>query len=74
MQEVYRYFTFYGLLRVIQDNLGCHKKNTKEVELKIQDLVWHNRFFISFDNINFYEHTQDQRFHNKKHQLNYTAD
>ena len=49
------------------------KDNAKEVELKIQDMVWHNRFFISFDNMNFYEHTRDQRLHNKGHQLNYTA-
>ena len=32
------------------------KKNAKGLELKIQDMVWHNRFFISFDNINFYEY------------------
>lgn len=49
------------------------KENAKEVELKIQDMVWHNRFFISFDNMNFYEHTRYQRLHNKGHQLNYTA-
>ena len=49
------------------------KENAKEIELKIQDMVWHNRFFISFDNINFYEHTRDQRFHNKRYQLNYTS-
>ena len=42
-------------------------ENVKEVELKIQDMVWHNRFFISFNNMNFYEHTQDERFHNKGH-------
>lgn len=34
-------------------------------------MIWHNQFFISFDNMNFYEHTQDQCFHNKEHQLNY---
>ncbi len=36
-------------------------------------MVWHNRFFISFDYMNFYEDTQDQRLHNKRHQLNYIA-
>ena len=49
------------------------KENAKEVKLKIQDIVWHNRFIISFANMNFYEHIQDQRLHNKGHQLNYTS-
>lgn len=31
-------------------------KNIQEVELKIQDIVWHNLFFISFNNMNFYKH------------------
>ena len=49
------------------------KENAKEIKLKIQDMAWHNRFFIFFDNMNFYEHTRDQRLHNKRHQLNYTT-
>lgn len=47
------------------------KENIKEIELKIRDMVWYNRFFISFNNMNFYEHTQDQYLHNKRQQLNY---
>ena len=50
------------------------KKNAKELELKIRDMVWHNRFFISFDNMNFYKHIQDQYFHNKGHPLYYIID
>ena len=46
------------------------KENNQEVELKIQDMVLHNRFFISFNNMNFYKHTRDQHFYNKGHQLN----
>lgn len=34
-------------------------------------MIWWNRVFISFDNINFYEHIRDQRFHNKRYKLNY---
>lgn len=49
------------------------KEYAKEGELKIQDMIWQNEFFISFDNINFYKHTQDWRLHNKKYQLNYIA-
>lgn len=30
-------------------------------------------FFISYDNMNFYEKVQDQRLHNKAHQVAYTA-
>ena len=37
-------------------------------------MVWHNRFFIFFDNMDFYEHTWDQCLYNKRHKLNYTAD
>ena len=47
------------------------KENAKEVELKIKDMIWHNQFFISVNNINFYEHIRDEYFHNKKYQLNY---
>lgn len=43
------------------------KENAKEVELKIKDLVWYNRFFIFFNNMNFYKHTQNQCLHNKKY-------
>lgn len=35
------------------------KENTKEIELKRKNMIWHNWFFISFDNMNFYEYTQD---------------
>lgn len=31
------------------------------------------RFLISYDNINFYKKFQDQRVHNKSHQVAYTA-
>lgn len=32
------------------------KENSNEVKLKIQNMVYHNRFFIFFDKINFYEY------------------
>lgn len=28
----------------------------KKIKLKIQNIVCHNRFFIAFDNKNFYEY------------------
>ncbi len=31
------------------------------------------RFFLSYNNINFYKKVQDQRVHNKNHQVAYTA-
>lgn len=34
-------------------------------------MVQYNRFFIFFDNLNFYKHIQGQCFYNKKYQLNY---
>lgn len=35
--------------------------------------VCNKRFFISYDNMNFHEKVQDQRIHNKSHQVAYTA-
>ncbi len=32
-----------------------------------------HRFFISYDNMNFYEHVWDQRLHNRSAIVNYTA-
>ncbi len=32
-----------------------------------------HRFFISYDNINFYEHVWDQQLHNRSAIVNYTA-
>lgn len=43
------------------------KENAKEVKLKIKNMIWHNRFFIFFNHMNFYEHIQDQCLYNKKH-------
>lgn len=37
-------------------------------------MILYNRFFISFNNMNFYIYIQDQCFYNKKHSLNYIAD
>ena len=31
------------------------------------------RFFISYDNLNFYKNVRDQRSYNRAHQVNYTA-
>ena len=55
------FYMSYKIIRIVL------KENAKEVELKIQNMIWHKRYFISFDNINFYEYTQDQRLYNKKH-------
>lgn len=64
---------FMGLCVLYKIICIALKKNAKEVELKIRDMIWHNRFFIFFNNMNFYKHIRDQRLYNKRYQLNYTV-
>lgn len=47
---------------------------TAKTAMKVLAERTHNqRFFISYDNLNFYKHVRDQRSHNRAHQVNYTA-
>lgn len=59
---------FYVSYETIQ---VAFKENTKEIKIKIQNIVWYNRLLLSFNNMNFYEYTQDYCLYNKKHKLNY---
>ena len=47
--------------------------NAKAVMDTIVDKTRTCRFFISYDNMNVYEHSRDQRIHNRSVLLNYTA-
>lgn len=47
--------------------------NAKAVMDTIVDKIRTSRFFISYDNMNIYENTRDQRIHNRSALMNYTA-
>ena len=47
--------------------------NSEAVLQTLRERVRNERFLISYDNMNFYEKVQDQRVHNKAHQVAYTA-
>ena len=41
--------------------------NAEAIRAELQEKAWNRRFFISFDNMNFYEHRRDQHLANKGH-------
>ena len=47
--------------------------NAKAVLAELKEKAWERRFFLSYNNMNFYEHRRDQRLANKGHQVPYTA-
>ncbi|MCJ1346581.1 hypothetical protein MMC31_004799 [Peltigera leucophlebia] len=47
--------------------------NALAISKELKKKAWERRFFLSFDNMNFYEYRQDQRLHNKGYQVAYTA-
>lgn len=47
--------------------------NAEAQRAVLQEKVWHKRFFVSYDNMNFYYKHRDQHVHNKPHQVAYTA-
>ncbi len=47
--------------------------NANAVEREMKEKVLTRRFFISYDNINFYEHVRDARIFNQGAQINYTT-
>ena len=49
------------------------KTNADAILNNLQDRVQSERFFISYDNMNFYERVRDQRLHNRARMLSYTA-
>lgn len=41
--------------------------NAEAIRGKIKQMAWEQRFFVSYDNLIFYEHRPDQRMTNKGH-------
>lgn len=62
-----------GLLVSYETIRRALKVNAVAIKELAKRRILEERFFISYDNMNFYEHIRDQRLHNKGHQVNYTA-
>ena len=54
------------VIRALRDNGDASHR-------KLLEAIRHHRFFVCFDNMNFYRNVRDQRQHNRGHQVNYTA-
>ncbi len=81
------YFAYAdNITKRVVDNLHCMgflvtyetvrqvlQANSLAINKELQKKVWKWRFFLFFDNMNFYKHKKDQRLHNKGHQVAYTA-
>ena len=68
--EVYHKMGLIVLYKTIQRALNA---NGQAVLRMLCERVNVERFFISYDNINFCKKVQDQKIHNKNHQVVYTA-
>lgn len=47
--------------------------NAKAVLAELREKAWEERFFLSYETMNFHEHRRDQRRANKGHQVAYTV-
>ncbi len=47
--------------------------NALAINKELQKKAWERRFFLFFDNINFYKYKRDQHLYNKGHQVAYTT-
>ncbi len=64
---------YMGFLITYKTVRRALQTNALAINKELQKKAWERRIFLSFDNINFYEHKRDQRLHNKVHQVAYTA-
>jgi hypothetical protein len=63
----------FGLTVSYETILKALRYNAEASRHLLRKVVKQGRFFISFDNMNFYRNVRDQRIHNRSHQVNYTA-
>ena len=87
LQTIIRYFAFannvpkrcmevlhqMGLFTSYEQILRTLRANKVAVETSLAEKVAKDCFFISYDNMNFYEHARDQRIINRGEIVNYTA-
>lgn len=62
-----------GFLVIYKTVQRALQANALAITKELQTKAWEQRFFLSFNNINFYKHRRDQRLHNKGHQVAYTT-
>ena len=62
-----------GLLVSYESIRRALTSNAGAVEAQLREKVQKYRFFISYDNMNFYEHVRDARMSNRGAQINYSA-
>lgn len=62
-----------GLLVTYETIRRALKENAKAISKQLEDKAWKSRFFLFYDNMNFYRHRRDERLHNRSVQVAYTA-
>ena len=68
--KVYHKMSLIVLYKIVQQALNA---NGQAILRLLCEKVNVERFFLSYDNMNFYEKVQNQKVHNKNHQIVYTA-
>ena len=59
------------LLMIPETVRKAFSMNAAAIRAELQDKTWNRRFFILYDNMNFYEHRRDQHLANKGYQVAY---
>ena len=60
-----------GLSVTYETVVSAPRRNGKASPKQLRKEIRHRRFFVSFDNMNFFRNVRDQRMHNHAHQVNY---
>ena len=60
-----------GFLVIYKTVKRAFQANALAINKELQKKAWELRFFLFFDNMNFYKYRKDQRFYNKGHQVAY---
>ncbi len=62
-----------GFLVIYETIKRALQANVLAINKELQKKTWERHFFLSFDNMNFYEYRRDQRLHNKGYEVAYTT-
>lgn len=62
-----------GLSISYETVISALRRNGEASLKQLRKEIQHRRFFVSFDNMNFFQNVRDQRMHNHARQVNYTA-
>lgn len=62
-------------LLIIYETIYCaFQLNVFTIKQKIKNKMWKKKFFLLYDNMNFYEYKKDQHLYNKSHFLSYIVE